>query len=132
MNCPICGASARINQTLLGGYVRAHCAVCGEFTSKILPTRGAARRSDPETSKAAAESIDPSGQHKAILEALGLMRDGTRDEIAAESGLTQYQVGRRLSELAEAGLILPSGTRQGESGRAQTVYIRALVTEGRP
>ena len=128
MRCPVCGLISKVDQALLGGYVRATCATCGEFTAKVLPTRGSARATDPQTSKDAAESIDPSGQHKAILSALHILRTGTRDEIAAKSGLTQYQVGRRLSELWIAGLILPDGTRPGESGRMQTAYRLVLVT----
>ena len=41
---------------------------------------------------------------------------------------TEDLSGRRLSELWIAGLILPDGTRPGESGRMQTAYRLVLVT----
>lgn len=55
--------------------------------------------------------------------ALDALAEATRSEIAERAGLTEAQVWRRLSELEDAALIAPAGTRAGSAGRAQTVYV---------
>lgn len=123
IRCAACGHPAQVVTQLLGGYVTARCLTDGTFTSIGLPDHGASRSTDPDTSKAAGASVDPRGQHLALLTALERLGTGTRDEIAAEAGLTAYQASRRLSELATSELIEDTGTvRAGESGRMQTVY----------
>jgi len=131
VKCPDCGAAAAVVETLLGGYVKAKCWGHGTFTAMDVPapmpiaSRGVSRRSDPETSRLAAESVDPSGQHAALLSALSRIGEGSRRELSEASGLTEYQAGRRLSELERAGEIRWTGeTRPGESGRMQRVWAR--------
>lgn len=91
-------------------------------TTPLRPV-GLARSTDPDTSHAAAESINPRGQQERILRTLASLGDGNRFEIATAGDLTEYQAGRRLSELSDAGLIAWTGeVRPGETGRAQSVW----------
>lgn len=88
-----------------------------------LPAQGAARSTDPATSSAAARSVDPRGQHREIMRLLRELGSANRYEIASAGRLTEYQVGRRLSELEQAGLIQWTGvTRAGSTGRSQRVF----------
>jgi hypothetical protein len=85
--------------------------------------QGLARRTDPQTSQDAARSIDPSGQQAAILRTLAYLVEANRYEISRACGLTEYQAGRRLSELERDRRIIWTGrTRAGESGRQQRVW----------
>ncbi len=84
---------------------------------------GLARRTDPATSWEAARSIDPTGQQQAILRTLAYLIEANRYEISRACGLTEYQTGRRLSELERDRRIVWTGrTRPGESGRQQRVW----------
>lgn len=91
-------------------------------------TQRHARRTDPETSVAAARAaVVFTGTHceriHAALTALGPM---TKDEIARRTGLTSVQVDRRLPDLEEAGKAEPTGdVRNSDSGRPERVW-RAL------
>ena len=105
------------------------CALCRKvFVARIgppspLPDHGLARTTDPETSKAAAASIDPRGQHALILGTLRTLGKANSADIAAASGLTEHQTGRRLPELERAGAIRWTGAvAPGPSGRAQRVF----------
>lgn len=64
----------------------------------------AARRRDPETSKAAARRAVEfaSNHHARIFEALA--RPGTIHELAARCGLDHVAIARRLPEMAKGGL----------------------------
>ncbi len=80
-----------------------------------------ARQSDPVTSQAAAARVrEFAGQHhRAIIEAL---RDapGGPSAIARRSGLVAHQVGKRIHELAKAGLIQETGRLvESASGRQE-------------
>lgn len=87
-----------------------------------------ARRTDPETSAAAARAaVVFTGTHceriHAALVAAGPM---TKDEIARRTGLASVQVDRRLPDLHEAGQSEPTGdVRNSDSGRPERVW-RAL------
>lgn len=83
------------------------------------------RRTDPDTSRAAAESMY--GAIESILRRLlDAFRDRgpmTRTEISAIVGLTDYQASKRISDLKNAGAIVDAGERRpGPSGRAQIVW----------
>ena len=90
-------------------------------TVNDLPLFAAARRADPLTSKAAAESAKAfSGEHHAaILEALSQGPAGASG-IADRCGLLPHQVNRRIHELAKAGRIIETGrTVKSASGRGE-------------
>lgn len=88
-----------------------------------LPIFAAARRTDPETSKAAgqASSAFAGGHCRQILDALSA-GPGTKDELAARCGLTEQQVARRMATLKAAGLVLEVGEAVSPSGNMETVY----------
>ncbi len=78
-----------------------------------------ARRTDPDTSKAAAEWI-PRGHAGHILAILRAAGPATQSEIAAEASLLPHQVNKRLADLNRKGLAEPTGaTRTGHAGRAE-------------
>ena len=86
-----------------------------------------ARRTDPETSKLAAESmVGAARDHRdRILAHLRAIAPAAanKDEIGAAIGLDNVQVARRCGELRDAGLIVDSGeTRPSKSGRAATCW----------
>lgn len=77
------------------------------------------RRSDPETSRQAAEAINFRETHfKAILEALTVPMG--KDGISKITGLSGVQVARRISELIRLGKVRPTGkTTSSLSGRQE-------------
>jgi predicted ArsR family transcriptional regulator len=93
------------------------------------------RRTDPHTSKQAAESmVQGASRHRAsILMALKLYKEMTIYEIASLIGLSHVQVARRTAELCKAGKIqrIVTGqvdgkdifwTRNSPTGRACAVW----------
>lgn len=84
-----------------------------------------ARRSDPETSRQAAERVKEfaAGHHKLILDCLKEHGPLSPDQIATKIRLDKFQICRRLPELQRAGLAQPNGeTRRSASGRAERVW----------
>lgn len=72
----------------------------------------AARRRDPDTSKAAARrALDFAAGHYARIYA-ALETDGTIYEIGQRCGLDHVAVARRLPEMAKAGLAEPTAARR--------------------
>lgn len=90
----------------------------------LFSSAAQARRTDPETSKAAARSVDGSAMREALAEAYRAAgADGLTDE---EAGIRTGLEGawKRCSELRRDNLIAPTGrTRIGSSGRAARVCI---------
>lgn len=91
------------------------------------PTKGTARKADPETSRQAAQSMH--GDHLAdrqqeVLDALvRLGGRGTLDDVVAITGRERGSTSRRLTDLSQAGVIRRTWeTRPGRSGRPQTVW----------
>jgi len=84
----------------------------------------AARRTDRETSKVAAEAARSfTGEHERLI--LHALEDGpgTKDEIAARCGLTEQQVARRMHGLERTGRVQATGdTRPSAAGRPATVW----------
>ena len=79
------------------------------------------RRTDPVTSRlAAADAKQFRGEHhRQILDALAAAPGGA-SAIAARCGLVPHQVGKRLHELAKAGLIVETGRlAESASGRRE-------------
>ena len=79
------------------------------------------RQSNPATSRAAAARVrEFAGEHhRAILEALRAAPGGA-SAIAERCGLFTHQVGKRLHELAKAGLIEETGRLvESASGRRE-------------
>lgn len=87
---------------------------------RVTPPR--ARRSDPETSHAAAASAkELQADHHALIVAV-LKRAGPlgKDGVAARCGLTGHACGKRLSELERASLIALTGRKvPSTSGRQE-------------
>ena len=92
-----------------------------------LPLFAAARRSDPQTAKAAgvASRAFASGHGRRILEALSA-GPGTKDEISQRCGLTEQQVARRMHELRRRGLVVEVGEAVSPTGNLETRYGRAV------
>lgn len=128
LDCDLCGkALGDLRVTFATDWYVGRCIVHGtrrvHHRQPVLAGHGLARSSDPETSKAAAESVDPEGQQGQLMRALIRLGTGTCYELAREAGLNEHQAGRRLSELNRSGLIFWNGeTRPGETGRQQSVY----------
>jgi DNA-binding HxlR family transcriptional regulator len=91
-----------------------------------LPLFAAARRSDPQTAKAAgvASRAFASGHGGRILEAL-TAGPGTKDEISQRCGLTEQQVARRMHELRRRGLVVEVGEAVSPTGNLETRYGRS-------
>lgn len=87
-----------------------------------LPLFAAARRSDPETSKAAARSFTPRAKNEhegLILVALECGPAG-KTRISELCGLTDQQVIRRMRALVRDGLVVPTGREvPSAAGRAE-------------
>jgi len=84
-----------------------------------------ARRSDPSTSRAAAESMENASKAlmNAIFADLRLNGSGTFEQISLRTGLRPDQVWRRLPDLEKQGLAEPTErTMKGSSGRQQRVW----------
>lgn len=103
------------------GVVPDHCADC----SLDAP---AARRRDPETSKAAAASAkDLQARHAAlIVDCLKKHGPAGKDRLGALTSMTGVQCCRRLSELARAKLVRLTGkTVPSTSGRQEREWEAA-------
>jgi predicted ArsR family transcriptional regulator len=114
---------------MLGGYASLDCSEHGRSIRLLNPA--AARRTDPATSKVAAESVQDmtADIRLRILRTMSRIGEAHRDRIAAEAGLTEAQTWRRLSELHREGLVEDTGrVLPGRSNRNQTVY--RLTTTG--
>jgi predicted ArsR family transcriptional regulator len=83
-----------------------------------------ARRSDPETSKAAARATSFAAGHcRMILDSLATHGPQTKDELAAHTRLDSVAVARRMATLRDQLLVRDSGTtRPTLTGRAATVW----------
>jgi DNA-binding MarR family transcriptional regulator len=85
-----------------------------------------ARRSDPDTSHAAADSMDPTRlnklQRKALVALVVCQGQGTNDEIVELSGETWQTITPRMRPLERRGLVRRSGERRARSGKMQTVW----------
>jgi DNA-binding HxlR family transcriptional regulator len=83
-----------------------------------------ARRSDPETSKQAAISLDPTETETLVLEVIRLFPEGCIfDDILRElPTIREGSISPRLKPLTKKGLIEETGElRKGKSGRNQRV-----------
>jgi predicted transcriptional regulator len=97
----------------------------GEFDFDPVAHR---RRNHRKTSHDAAVSmlLTASGMMARILIALRSAGPATRTEISRMTGFSDYQTSKRVSDLANKGLIRDTGkTRAGPSGREQTVWEAA-------
>jgi DNA-binding IclR family transcriptional regulator len=88
------------------------------FDRPTLPMSDAvARHSDPETSHAAAESVDTAALERFVLEALRERPDGaTSEELADETGLSLVTISPRLKPLEGKNLAVRDGKRKNRSG----------------
>lgn len=83
-----------------------------------------ARRTDPETSHAAAALAAPiADRHRRLILGALARRPMSSTEIARFTGLSMVQVARRMHELVEVELAHDTGARRPtESGRASIVW----------
>jgi predicted ArsR family transcriptional regulator len=97
-----------------------------------IPDSGRARKSDPDTAKRAAASVDARSVEGIVV---GILRrhevqfhEGlTTEEIAQKSGLSLVTVSPRMRPLSEKGLVADSGLRRkNESGR-QAIIWKAVM-----
>lgn len=103
------------------------------FDTAVMPTlepRTHARRSDPDTSRAAARELsDRATMMRRLLRAYAV-RPMTAEEAASACGYTaESGAWKRVSDLALHGFIEDTGARRpGHSGRAQ--MVRQITLEG--
>ena len=71
-----------------------------------------ARKSDPYTSKQAANKAAKIAPSQRNIIADALREPGTVKDVAERTGLTQYAVSKRLTELARMGLIVATGVER--------------------
>jgi predicted ArsR family transcriptional regulator len=94
-----------------------------------------ARRTDPWTSHAAADSMKETAQAQRDMVERALMNAGpmTADEIDAYFGWRPTPAGRRTSQLERADLIVKTGDRRPtRSGRPADVYRHSRDTRSDP
>lgn len=104
-----------------------------DFGKRRYRHHGAARKTDPQTSKDAAESINATELEMIWLDAIakwGKLPEYfpglTTNEGCALTGLTQNSLTPRTAPLQRRGLIKDSGLRRaGESGRKSIVWMLA-------
>jgi predicted ArsR family transcriptional regulator len=86
-----------------------------------LPAHCRSRRTDPVSSKLAAEEMTQSGaigrQQLEVLEALRKHGPCTSAELAFRSGLDRHLCGRRLPDLAKQRLVIQGAVRACSVGR---------------
>lgn len=88
-----------------------------------------ARLDDPDTSHAAARTVDPRALAGRLLAAI-TDRPSTVEEAAASTGIDRWAASKRVSDLRIGGLVEDSGVRRpGASGRAQIVW-QAVPDDG--
>jgi hypothetical protein len=80
-------------------------------------THGAARNTDPETSREAADSLKTSHLQEIILTVLGRARAGlTTHEIAAACGIGYQTITPRMKALCSKALVYDTGLRRTWEG----------------
>lgn len=83
---------------------------------------GAFREDDPDTSKAAATSVDTAALERIVLDILK-GRPSTTHELADASGIQLVSISPRLAPLCRKGLVEDSGVkRTGPSNRVSIVW----------
>jgi uncharacterized membrane protein len=98
------------------------------WTPPPAPPRAMARRNDPSTSHAAAQSVTPDLPELEATVLHALRRSGesgkTLDEICDATGLDKVTASPRLRPLVRKGFVREADfTRPGKSNRQQTVWI---------
>jgi predicted transcriptional regulator len=82
-----------------------------------------ARRTDPKTSKDAAQKVNTTMLEAAVFGALKAHGPQTINEVADVLSLSLVTVSPRFAPLRDKGLIRDTGVRRlGESGRSRTVW----------
>lgn len=91
------------------------------------PLFAVARRSDPDTSKAAGRSLDPTDMELRVLgviKSFGIYGGISDDVVGRMPDIDKATVTPRYKGLLEKGLIVDTGERRkGRSGRSQRVMI---------
>lgn len=95
------------------------------FASTTAPLPPVSRGTDPDTSHAAERSLSKEARSAMMSRLLAAVRERpmTSEEASAAAGITGWQGSKRMSDLANKGLIVDSGARRaGSSGRMQIVW----------
>lgn len=101
----------------------------GDLFDNTPPERAYARITDPDTSHAAARSVEPELTH---LESKVLMAipfepsDIILDEVIEATGIEKVSCAPRFKPLEKKGVIVRTGKRRGFAGRLQTSWSRKL------
>lgn len=93
---------------------------------------GGVRRSDPETSRAAARSINVTHLERIVARAIWEQWDHGASwfELEGLTGLERQTISPRFAPLVRKGLIKDSGWKEpGPSGRKQIVWIATLLCD---
>lgn len=94
--------------------------------SDLTVAKALARSTDRQTSHDAARQLVESGAHdsqkQAVYEALQKHGPCTARELAQRSGVEQYAIGKRISDLARDGRIEELGVKVQNNGRSATVW----------
>lgn len=99
--------------------------------AEALPLFAAARRTDPKTSRQAAElAVEFRGDHRDRIVAALEAGPAGKTEIGRRCGLTEQQVARRMHELRRDGLVERTGREvESASGCREHEYRTATVEE---
>lgn len=94
------------------------------FVQKPMKEHGLARRTDPETSKAAAKSIEVGPVENLFIETVAKTIYGlTSNQVCAITGLQQNTINPRSAPLVRKGFLYDSGLRhQADNGRWAIVW----------
>lgn len=90
-----------------------------------MPSTALARSTDPETSHAAADSVQLTSLESVVFTALLQCGENgaTLDELVQKLGMDKVTVSPRLRPLCRKGHAVANGKRLGSAGRQQTVWV---------
>lgn len=127
MTCPVC-ADTGISVHRGRRCVCPRCRGGAQTLFELTPPDPLVRTTDPETSKAAAKSVDVNPREREVIDALRLLTVASSAfeiaECMANYGLSRDKncVSRRLTSLTRKGLVDARGVKPGPYGRTVTAY----------
>jgi DNA-binding MarR family transcriptional regulator len=93
----------------------------------LFDPRNHYRRTDPETSREAAESLDLPALEKVVLDAIKKHGPSTTTEIAEATGLDLVSVSPRPARLCAKGLVRDSGEKRVPPGKTRRSIVWELA-----
>jgi len=99
----------------------------GDLFDYQPPSQAFARRTDPQTSRDAARSVQPelTNIESIVLKAIPFKpSNAILDEVVEATSLDKVTASPRFKPLEEKGMILRVGKRRGFAGRQQTSWSR--------